>query len=84
MNQFEIPVNDTYYLMFAYRYLLEFYVQTDRQEEAYRVSEIMLDMPMAIELTGLSESRVKDYTNYTSRAEQISSVFGKKYGKKKR
>ena len=86
LDPFNIPNNDTYYLMYAYYMLLEHYANSGSiaLQKAYDTAEIMLEMPLAVELTNLSAGRVNEYTQWTARAERISNLLKNTYGKKKK
>lgn len=83
ITESEKTVNDSYFLMFAYRHLLDYYVYSDRKEDAYGLSEIMVEMPLAFELQGLSKTRMEDYIKNYSRAEEVHKAYAI-YGRKKR
>lgn len=86
LNQFEIPNNDSYYLMESYYWLLEHYANSGSagMQDAFKVAEKMkMEMPMAMELTELASGRKSSYQRWEDRANYIYEHLKKTYGKKR-
>lgn len=86
IEESEREPNDWYYLMRGMRYIMEHYIYSDNNGEAWVCADRILGMPLSMELVGMSSSRAKEYDQHTSRAETIVgmstySVPGKKLKK---
>lgn len=83
-NEMDKDPDDTFYLVAGYRAMMVHYYFVDNEEEAYKLSELILwDMPEALELTGLNPQYVNTYNAFKSAAQQINDVTKKKFAKKK-
>lgn len=92
LDPLSVPHINTYMLFWAYRQLLLHYYYTDetstdyneKMQTAYGLSEMMLDMPLAMELTDLSQAQQSTYTEFMSLAEDVNTSLRGKYGRRKR
>lgn len=77
---------DYYRLMEGYYFLMLHYWMGEDDLNAYLISEQMLsvDMPSDMELVTLSKTQKGAYTSYLDLALQVNTMYGPKYGKKKR
>ena len=81
LDPYSIPHANTLMLFWAYRQLLLHYYYTDKSQSdynekmqiAYNLSETMLDMPLAMELTDLTKGQRDTYTEFMTLAEDINS-----------
>lgn len=92
LDPFSIPHANTLMLFWAYRQLLLHYYYTERtqsdydekMQKAYDITEIMLDMPLAMELTDLTKGQSDTYTEFMTLAEDVNGSLRGTYGKKRR
>lgn len=88
-SEAEKDENDSYYLMRAYFYTMQHYINqegTTGWDKAYEYIQIILfDMPYPSEFLKLSSSRKNEYSRWMAEAERLDPIFKKNgYGKKKK
>ena len=93
LDPLSIPHINTFILFYAYRQLLIHYFYyndktssdyDEKMQMAYNISETMLEMPLAMELTELSQGQQNIYTSFMTFAEEANSALQGKYGKRRR